>query len=396
MGSALVRRQPASEPAAAPLAAVANDGVLPTDVLVEVLLRLPANALCRLRAVCRAWRSLTCDPIFVKAHSSRHPLLACLHCSSGEIHFTDLIGNIVKRIHTVQVANLFDLNTHLDMVTLTDTEGRLCVINAATGAVSVLPANVAEHETLGCASSSSCKLGWVPSTGEYKVLRMHMYRSADRGDFVQICSIVTVDKGNETWRTIPSPSTLLQWDYSRSVVVLGGVAYFLLCHYNDDIEVDRIAAFDFATEEWRPVTRGPVSSLLADSEDSKVVYSEDYWDCFRLAVLNGCLVMVHHNSRGRPSLELWFLTTDIDEVQWTKRYSLAVPHAPWAWKYIGTDFHPVVVLDDGRTTVWVKRPTDLIAYDAKTCTWNYMDPIYDYAAIGVHQGSLLGEGLYVC
>ncbi|KAL6638940.1 hypothetical protein ACP70R_022670 [Stipagrostis hirtigluma subsp. patula] len=388
----------ASEPAAAPLAAVANDGVLPRDVLFEVLLRLPANALCRLRAVCPAWRSLTCDPLFVKAHSSRHPILAGFRRSTGEIQFADLLGNIVKRIHTVQVGNLDDLNTHLDLVSLTDTEGRLCVLNAATGAVSVLPANVAaEDESLGPAFFSTCKLGWVPSTGEYKVLRMHMYYPPNAKDFVQICSIATVDRDNETWRAIPSPSIPVAW-HSKRQVVLGGVAYFLLGHYsNDDIELDRIASFDFATEEWRPAIRGPVSSLLANSEDSKVVHSEYYRECFRLAVLDGCLVVVHSYNiiRGRSSLNLWFLTTGIDEVQWTKRYSLPAPHAPW--NPIGTDFHPVVVLDDGRTIVWVKRPTDLKAYDAKTCTWNYMDPIIqDYTAIGVHQGSLLREGLYVC
>ncbi|CAL4897534.1 unnamed protein product [Urochloa decumbens] len=41
-----------------------NYGVLPADVLYDILLRLPANHLCRLRLVCRSWRSLTSDPLF--------------------------------------------------------------------------------------------------------------------------------------------------------------------------------------------------------------------------------------------------------------------------------------------------------------------------------------------
>ncbi|KAL6638459.1 hypothetical protein ACP70R_023954 [Stipagrostis hirtigluma subsp. patula] len=41
----------------APVLAAANYGVLPLDILYDVLLRLPADELCRLRIVCRSWRS---------------------------------------------------------------------------------------------------------------------------------------------------------------------------------------------------------------------------------------------------------------------------------------------------------------------------------------------------
>nr|CAB3454817.1 unnamed protein product [Digitaria exilis] len=91
MASSLVR-------GADPLAA--NDGVLPTDVLREILLRVPAMALCRLRLVCRSWRSLTSDPRFATAHTARHPLLVGLEYGLDEIHVIDLYsGSIVKRIN---------------------------------------------------------------------------------------------------------------------------------------------------------------------------------------------------------------------------------------------------------------------------------------------------------
>ncbi|KAF8735764.1 hypothetical protein HU200_014441 [Digitaria exilis] len=46
---------------------------MPEDALYEILLRLPAEDLCRLRAVCRPWRSLLSDPHFIAAHAARHP-----------------------------------------------------------------------------------------------------------------------------------------------------------------------------------------------------------------------------------------------------------------------------------------------------------------------------------
>ncbi|CAN6355834.1 unnamed protein product [Urochloa humidicola] len=61
----------APPPAAAAAAAAANDGVLPTEILHDIMLRLSIKALYRLRLVCRAWRALTSDPGFAHAHSSR-------------------------------------------------------------------------------------------------------------------------------------------------------------------------------------------------------------------------------------------------------------------------------------------------------------------------------------
>ncbi|CAN6171301.1 unnamed protein product [Urochloa humidicola] len=56
---------------------------LPVDALYEILLRLPAKDLCRLRAVCRPWRSLLSDPQFIAAHAARQgPLIILGHDKS--------------------------------------------------------------------------------------------------------------------------------------------------------------------------------------------------------------------------------------------------------------------------------------------------------------------------
>ncbi|TVU38158.1 hypothetical protein EJB05_11512, partial [Eragrostis curvula] len=154
---------------------LANDGVLPTDLLTE--------ALCRLRVVCRSWRSLTSNPCFASAHSSRHPLFAGRFYVEDqekyefEIHIFDMFGNTVKR----RMCGLGDdlaahLSTQADLLcvkrqTKRVGEGQDLLLNPATGAVHVLP---------GVRSSSRCVdakcfLGHVPSTGEYKELRVLTY-----------------------------------------------------------------------------------------------------------------------------------------------------------------------------------------------------------------------------
>ncbi|XP_044401721.1 F-box protein ETP2-like [Triticum aestivum] len=88
-----------------PRPAASFSGELPEDALYEVLLRIPAKELCRLRDVCPAWRALTSDPLFLTAHKSRHhtapPLLAMGYRNDSGVSgvaIRDLSGNVVKRI----------------------------------------------------------------------------------------------------------------------------------------------------------------------------------------------------------------------------------------------------------------------------------------------------------
>jgi hypothetical protein len=76
-------------------AITSNNGVLPSDMLREVLLRLPP-------LVCQSWRYLTSDPIFAKEHSPRHDrYFVAILLKPREIHILDLDGTIIKRIPMV-------------------------------------------------------------------------------------------------------------------------------------------------------------------------------------------------------------------------------------------------------------------------------------------------------
>ncbi|KAE8804453.1 hypothetical protein D1007_19488 [Hordeum vulgare] len=113
-----------------PPPAASSSGDLPADALYEVLLRIPAKELCRLRAVCPAWCALTSDRHFVAAHKSRHrtspPLLAMGYRDDSGVSgvaISDLSGNVVKRIPS----------TGYEIVTA------FSVLNPATGAIIDLP-----------------------------------------------------------------------------------------------------------------------------------------------------------------------------------------------------------------------------------------------------------------
>ncbi|KAL3624744.1 hypothetical protein CASFOL_031412 [Castilleja foliolosa] len=48
-----------------------DSATVPLDICREILILLPANSLIRLRAVCKDWRSVIDDPLFVKAHTDK-------------------------------------------------------------------------------------------------------------------------------------------------------------------------------------------------------------------------------------------------------------------------------------------------------------------------------------
>ncbi|RLM81003.1 hypothetical protein C2845_PM12G16360 [Panicum miliaceum] len=356
----------------APLAVAADNGLLPTDLLREILLRLPADALCRLRLVCRPWRWFTSDPGFANAHATRHLLITGLDRSRRAVHTLDMSsGNILRRILVPRQG--FDLTTaQPDLVCVSPDHGPSFLLNSVTGVVATMPKNV------GCAVESPSILGLVPATGEYKVLRFHL-ESMNRS-MVQYCHVVTLGV-NRRWRAGSRPPMIIEWRRSGHRVVMGGVAYFLLgtCLLNSaSIGPDSIASFDLATEEWRPTMAGPLSS----SGSSKLLYHKHRHE-FRLAKLNGCLVTVHHYQDCL--MNLWFLV-DADKGIWAKKHSIQCE--PGFCKHACDPPHPLSVLNDERIVFRVLGGV-LRAYDPSTSMWADLASLGGYSAIGIHEGSLL-------
>jgi hypothetical protein len=94
-----------STPPHPPVVATSNDGVLPMDLLYEIMLRLPTQPLCRFRAVCRSWRFLLCHPEFIAAAQNPGPLLAIgvnydYSSSSNQVSVVDMeSGDVVERVN---------------------------------------------------------------------------------------------------------------------------------------------------------------------------------------------------------------------------------------------------------------------------------------------------------
>ncbi|KAM0859741.1 hypothetical protein ACQ4PT_047001 [Festuca glaucescens] len=360
----------------APLVSTANGSVLPQDLLYEILVRIPAKPLCRLHAVCRSWRSLLSDLSFIAAHITLHgPLVAAFKWEPAGIHILDRSGNTVRQIRFetgLQSYSWIVACSNLDVICRLGADERPCVIDPATGVISLLPDdsefNYNKHTT-------SFVFGRASSTGEIKVLAV-----TARLMRVRCCKVLTLGGAGE-WRETGCPMTKLV-TAPRCVAHAKGVLYFLGYKTHP---TDHIAAYDLQTEQWHtdlvhlplPVQR-PVS--LAELSDSLV------------AVYN-------HNVDSHISMDLWFLT-DSEKLLWSKRYTITMPY-PKACDWMmerWADCLPLWKLDDGKIVFWVSLYLNggdalivhfLRVYDPPTNTYTDGAEMPGYTFFGVYKGSLL-------
>ncbi|PUZ68860.1 hypothetical protein GQ55_2G062000 [Panicum hallii var. hallii] len=382
-----------------------NSGVLPPDTVYEILLRLPGKDLCRLRAVCRPWRSLLSDDrAFAAAHAARHqePLVVAgyaKHTSDGVLYdVLDLSGRVVKRARAAVGAGASDtenewvVSARLDLVCVARGAGVSCrLLSPAAGVVArALPQGLSEqhaaHEREISHHTAMVALGQVAATGERKVLRvLHLFPGTGR----QLYEITTLDGGGgrSQWRRIKDPAcpvALGTW------AVIDGTVFFFSSEFvhGQDVMPDRVASFDLETEEWRPTIGGPLSSSsLGDDGVAAAGHPDDDhmdWGEFSLADMNGCLVVTHRTFPS--SMDLWFLM-DVEKGSWVKKHSIQLNIS---YQHADHTVRPLLVLNDGRIVLaHIGNRGSLKIYDPRTSTSTDVAEIGPCVAVGLYNGSVL-------
>nr|XP_040246156.1 F-box protein At1g53790-like [Aegilops tauschii subsp. strangulata] len=361
-----------------PIVGTTNDGILPLDLLYDLLLRLPDKPLCRFRAVCRAWQSLLCHPDFIAAHDHRHP---CQRRAVGVYRYgrtspsilvLDMdTGLLIKRLcHDGPTHNHGPLSPDR-AVCVHSLDMRLRLLDHVTGAVSVLPRPAPPRNCVVVSYS----LGRVASTSEYKVLAV-VTLVQPRG---QVCKILTLTDGQQHWRATGKP--LFE---SR------GVAYFLVV----DERMDKYAAADWImgyhldSEAWRSAAiKGPAGTLDVG-----------------LAGLDGRLIVCHDDRRTR--VQLWSLV-EPDQSLWSMLHRIVMPGHTLARTPLWSRFRayvekPLAVLEDGQIVMRMRVKsalqssfpnTVLRLYDPRTGTSTDAARMMDCHDVSIYTCSMLHSGL---
>ncbi|KAK1686464.1 hypothetical protein QYE76_047312 [Lolium multiflorum] len=333
--------------------------VLSPDELWEVLLRVPAKALCRFRSACRSWRSLFSDPSFIKEHAALRPgLILALAGDNDRIDMTDLSGSVVRQI-TIGPEHVGVSRKHPGQLHLFLDHNRVRVVDPDTGAASTLPSDGLQR-SVGSLYEGSYALGRVASTGQHKVLRVvSRYNYPANRRMEQHCHVFTI--GDDRWRAVASTFLCVNFHIAPYHVVahnavVQGVAYFLPHRKfpnfdifggadNSAIDTNCVMAFDLHTEEWRPATLAGPPAIDNTNMDWEVT----------LAKLNGSLVMlrrsIDYHDYPMAQIDVWF-ATNLENGVWVKGHSirLELPMAePWTF---ASDVQLLRVLDDGRVVLY--------------------------------------------
>ncbi|XP_073363580.1 F-box protein At3g07870-like [Aegilops tauschii subsp. strangulata] len=350
------------------------------DVLYEILLSLPAKTLCRLRAVCRSWRSLLSAPSFIAAHRARQaaPLLV-VHGrgqdgSAVDVHILDMAsGESIKRVRTQStrsaVSFLMMLHTPHDLVgrpVLGTADGlRLCVLNPANGTDFALPeADPDKHP-----HRPSFMLGRA-STGDNKVL--YIGTSKDNGQ--QLCKVLTLS-GDRQWRDTGCPPAKVKTCHSDGAAAVKGVAYFLSTIDDPPGSNESIMAYNLEKEVWRPAAL-PIP-IPSNKQPSNTIYHS-------LAELGGCLAILYEHRRAFK--ELWLLV-DPDKVIWSRRCTFTVPYRYQRLSVLVAK--PLCLLEDGRILIWMWMTGGhphavLCMYDPRTMAYTDVADMSNYMLGGIY------------
>ncbi|RID59122.1 hypothetical protein BRARA_F02371 [Brassica rapa] len=218
--------------------------LLPLDLTIDILLRLPAKSIGKLRCVSKLWLTMTTTSSFVKSfsvHSSARPSL--IFCKNGE---EKCVFYSFPHHHPRAEKYLHKEETGLPLSTITN-ENNYIPHQSIHGlipfgnfeCVIIWNPTLKQHVTLPQPKVSKpfiSLLGYDPIGDEYKVLCMSL---RNKGEDPQILTLGP----RESWRTIiqDSPSHVIF--YKAIWRCINGVVYYLAAR-------DTILSFDVRSEKF--------------------------------------------------------------------------------------------------------------------------------------------------
>lgn len=320
-------------------------GHLPRDLVIEILSRLPAKDLCKLRCVSKSWNVLLSRDIeFIAQHIQwwkQKPLLLVrryLSDGTGEpsktritIEFTsiDMHGDIIDKFEK-QIDG--PVHTFISCGPLT----LLCCM------YSLYVCNPSIHKIVRVPFPSSSRLyntgfGFLPSSNEYKVV--HMFRGSEVENGKVGCEVFSFPTGggvsSSSWRRIRDcPSSA--WIDEYLLCVSGAIYWVISCGWKEK----SILSLDLKTEEF--------STISYPIQESKTEYS--FLEYIGLA---GSLCVVGFSAEA-SRMDIWMLK-DKRKGRWSVEHSINL--FPWCPKFLIPRDEEILVQMEGM---------DMICYSLKS------------------------------
>ncbi|XP_026440665.1 F-box protein At3g07870-like [Papaver somniferum] len=345
--------------------------ILPSELTLEILSRLPTDSVVQCRKVCRAWRDILRHPSFTNIHLQR---LAQHNGNSlsGLSSHNATVGLLLSIIFTQENSNNTYCGEYQNQPSFVSKSivgscnGLICfsetshfgvhepsyISNPITGDYANFPRLNVKSESDSEFEAMVCGFGYHPSTNKYKIVNICYIQNQPLGRV----KVYTLGSGSG-WRDIAETSYSLRptRDSFRGIssyrspfgTLANGALHWIDKEYN-------IVSFDLAKEN--------LYLLRTPPRDGRVI---SVWDSFKLVVLGGCLCFVH--AKQGDLLDIWLLVKkgensgfnvneqdDYESLFWIKEFSIP----------IGRDAVPCALTNSGE--VLLHYNSSLFCYDPET------------------------------
>ncbi|KAK1614553.1 hypothetical protein QYE76_020070 [Lolium multiflorum] len=226
---------------------MAMERYIPTDTLVEILLRLPPSSLRRARLVCRRWRDVV-NKHTTEMQSRPRPLIWSGHVAYvvGDLS-PESTGSLEElwRTSRLRPDDWYPqlVGTCNGLLCLCDNEkqsgGSLTVVNPATGETLPVPPLPCGDPGRSLGWHAAYNFAYHPTTGKYKVV--HVPCSYNRCYDFETLQLLTL--GETTWRDVSPPAAGARCRLSAGIVSIDGVTHWVKVGGDT-----RIVSFDLDAE----------------------------------------------------------------------------------------------------------------------------------------------------
>ncbi|KAK9265919.1 hypothetical protein L1049_012598 [Liquidambar formosana] len=305
---------------------------IPANAMLDILSRLPVKILCRFRCVSKLWRNYLSDPYFFELHhhhqSQQKPyfVFMSLFCdfdhrvspSDVDLEFNTTVhlssannegqpmSEFTKQVKVDCLLKISLLPSHNNLICLS-TKNHIYICNPSIQEFFELPAG-SPFESF----SGSVGFGYIPSTDEYKVVRL-FYRRLDldySNNCVEGCEILTIRTSTSyvsgscsSWKVLEEDCPYVTDNFMAFV---NGSLYWRIdsmCDKKD--EDDYILSFDLEAEKFWILP--PPPCVKVHGWFWLVEIGEELW--------------LSQNGDDPLILDMWMLR-DWDVFVWVKEYSI--------------------------------------------------------------------------
>ncbi|XP_043706610.1 F-box protein CPR1-like [Telopea speciosissima] len=203
---------------------------LPLEVIMIILHRLPVKCLLRFRCVCKSWRQLINEPIFVEMHLRRSiENNLSLIISKDLNHFYSIDYDVCDdekravKLDETQFPNFRIVGSCNGLLCLAN-QKNVFLWNPSTREFKQLPDFAVKFQGR---IVNSWGLGYDPKAKEYKVIRIVNIYNAELGSLPHPTEVMVCTLGTDLWRSLGNVPWFIYFCSSRVLAtVVDGVPHW--------------------------------------------------------------------------------------------------------------------------------------------------------------------------